>query len=112
VHGDEISLQALANIVFDFQVNSGNNAGKLLQRVLNTLGASPQLAVDGSVGKGTMAALARADAVAVYQAYKQGRKDFYNRIVANDPTQQRFLNGWLARVNSFPDLAPAAKGGA
>jgi lysozyme family protein len=112
VHGDEITLQPLANIVFDFQVNSGNNAGKLLQRVLNTLGATPPLGVDGSVGKGTMAALARADQVAVYQAYKQGRKDFYNRIVANDPTQKRFINGWLARVDSFPDLAPTSKGGA
>jgi lysozyme family protein len=111
VHGDEITLQPLANIVFDFQVNAGANASKLLQRVLNTLGASPQLTVDGAIGAGTMAALAGTDAVAVYTAYKQGRKDYYTDLVKQRPSLGKFLNGWLARVNSFPDLAPNATGG-
>jgi lysozyme family protein len=111
VHGDEIALQPLANIVFDFQVNAGANASKLLQRVLNTLGASPQLTVDGAIGAGTMAALAHADAVAVYTAYKQGRKDYYTNLVNQRPSLGKFLKGWLARVDSFPDLAPAATGG-
>jgi len=39
VRGDEIEPQELANIVFDFQVNAGANASKLLQRVLNDVGA-------------------------------------------------------------------------
>jgi lysozyme family protein len=111
VHGDEIALQPLANIVFDFQVNSGANASKLLQRVLNALGASPQLTVDGAVGAGTMAALAKADSVAVYTAYKQGRKDYYNGLVKARPELGKFLKGWLVRVDSFPDLAPAPTGG-
>jgi len=111
VHGDEIVLQSLANIVFDFQVNAGGNASKLLQRVLNTLGATPPLAVDGAIGAGTMAALAKADSVSVYMAYKQGRKDYYTDLVNRKPGLGKFLKGWLARVDSFPDLAPAATGG-
>src|SRR4051812_5514526 len=43
VHGDEIELQELADIVFDFQVNAGGAASKLLQKVLNDLGARPPL---------------------------------------------------------------------
>ena len=104
VRGDEIALQGLANIVFDFQVNAGGNAAKLLQKVLNDLGATPPLTVDGDIGPGTMSALAGADQRAVYGAYKQGRIDYYRDLVAKRPALGKFLNGWLNRVNSFPDL--------
>ena len=104
VCGDDIDLQDLANIVFDFQVNAGGSASKLLQRVLNDLGAQPPLAVDGNVGAGTMAALNAADQKAVYQRYKQGRIAYYQDLVAKRPALGKFLNGWLIRVNSFPNL--------
>ena len=104
VRGDDIELQELANIVFDFQVNAGGGASKLLQRVLNELGAQPPLVVDGDIGPGTMAALNRMDPKAVYNRYKQGRIDYYEDLVARRPSQAKFLTGWLKRVNSFPDL--------
>jgi len=104
VCGDDIALQDLANIVFDFQVNAGGNASKLLQRVLNELGAAPALEVDGDIGPGTMAALKKADQTAVYRRYKQGRIDYYRDLVDKRPPLGKFLNGWLKRVNSFPDL--------
>jgi lysozyme family protein len=104
IRGDEIGLQELANIVFDFQVNAGGAASKLLQKVLNDLGAAPALSVDGDIGAGTMSALQRADATAVYRAYKQGRIAYYQDLVARRPPLAKFLNGWLKRVNSFPDL--------
>ncbi|HEY6863160.1 MAG TPA: glycosyl hydrolase 108 family protein [Burkholderiales bacterium] len=104
IRGDDIQLQDLADIVFDFQVNAGAAASKLLQRVLNDLGAQPPLGVDGEIGPGTMAALARADAVAVYRAYKQGRIAYYQDLVAKRPPLGKFLNGWLKRVNAFPEL--------
>jgi len=104
VRGDEIALQELANIVFDFQVNAGGSASKLLQRVLNDLGAKPPLSVDGDVGAGTMTALKAADQKAVYRAYKKGRIDYYQDLVAKRPSLAKFLKGWLARVNSFPEL--------
>jgi lysozyme family protein len=104
VCGDDIALQELANIVFDFQVNAGGNAAKLLQRVLNELGAQPPLKVDGDIGPGTMGVLKGADQKAVYQRYKQGRADYYEDLVAKRPALGKFLKGWLIRVNSFPDL--------
>jgi len=112
VCGDKLEPQELANIVFDFQVNAGANASRLLQRVLNSLGAKPQLAVDGAIGPGTLAAVASADPQKLYSAYKQGRKDYYNNLVAQRPPLGKFLKGWLARVDSFPDTVSAPKGGA
>ena len=104
VRGDDIELQELADIVFDFQVNAGGSASKLLQGVLNELGVQPPVAVDGDIGPGTMAALNRTDQRAVYRRYKQGRIDYYQDLVAKRPALGKFLNGWLKRVNSFPDL--------
>lgn len=104
IRGDEIEPQELANIVFDFQVNAGANASKLLQRVLNDLGAKPPLAVDGAIGSTTMAALTSMDQTEVYRRYKQGRIDYYEDLVAKRPALGKFLKGWLNRVNSFPDL--------
>lgn len=104
VRGDEIAQQELANIVFDFQVNAGGNAAKLLQKVLNDMGAKPPLAVDGDIGTATMQALAGMDQKAVYMRYKQGRIDYYRDLVAKRPSLDKFLKGWLNRVNSFPDL--------
>jgi lysozyme family protein len=104
VRGDEIELQELANIVFDFQVNAGDGASKLLQRVINELGAAPPLEVDGNIGPGTMSALKSADQKEVYRRYKQGRVDYYQDLVAKRPALGKFLKGWLIRVNTFPDL--------
>jgi lysozyme family protein len=109
VRGDEIALQELANIVFDFQVNAGARASELLQRVLNELGAQPPLEVDGDIGARTMAALAKADANSVYRRYKRGRIRYYRDLAARRPPLAKFLNGWLKRVSTFPDLASAAR---
>ena len=104
VHGDDMDVQELANILFDFQVNAGANASKLLQRVLNDMGASPALAVDGAIGKGTMKVLSAMDQKEVYRRYKEGRIDYYKDLVEKRPTLGKFLKGWINRVNSFPDL--------
>jgi lysozyme family protein len=101
---DDYMLQELANIVFDFHVNAGAQAPKLLQRVLNDMGADPQLEVDGDIGQATMTALAGMDATEVYRRYKQGRIKYYQDLVAKRPALAKFLKGWLNRANSFPDL--------
>jgi lysozyme family protein len=101
VRADSYPLQDLANIVFDFYVNAGTHASSLLQRVLNTLGTTPPLIVDGGIGPATLTALAAQPQPAVYSAYKQGRIDYYTALGATYPM---FLKGWLARANAFPDL--------
>ena len=108
IRGDDIALQELANIVFDFQVNAGANAAKLLQRVLNGEGVRPAITVDGRIGNATLAALRASDATKVYMAFKQGRKHYYNDLVRRSPKLQRYLKGWINRVDAFPDLPRSA----
>ena len=102
MQGDAIELQELANIVFDFLVNSGTNATALLQRILNEMGAA--LVVDGQIGKATLIALGGVDESAVYRLYKQRRIQYYEQLAAQRPSLVEFLKGWCARVNAFPDL--------
>jgi lysozyme family protein len=102
VQGDAYLLQGLANIVCDFYVNAGGRASKLLQHVLNGMGAN--IVEDGSIGPATMQALAKFDQVQVYNQYKQGRIAYYQGLAAANPKLQKFLKGWLNRVNAFPNL--------
>ena len=99
VRGDDIGLQDLANIVCDFYVNAGTHATGLLQRVLNDLGAN--VTVDGAIGNASIQALSGLHQTEVYRRYKQGRIAYYQDLGQKYP---RFLNGWLNRVNAFPDL--------
>ena len=102
VRGDDTKLQDLANIVCDFYVNAGGNATKLLQRVMNDLGAS--LTVDGAIGPASLAALDSLDQTDIYRRYKSGRVTYYQNLAQSQPPLSKFLKGWLNRVNSFPDL--------
>jgi lysozyme family protein len=102
MQGDAITLQPLANIVCDFYVNAGVNASKLLQRVMNDMGAN--LVVDGGIGTASMQALAGLDQTQVYRNYKQGRIAYYQNLVQRNPRLGKFLKGWMNRVNAFPNL--------
>jgi lysozyme family protein len=99
ISGDDFELQDLANIVCDFYVNAGTHATSLLQRLLNALGA--HLVEDGSIGPASIQALGNVDEVTVYRQYKQGRIDYYKSLGQRFP---QFLQGWLNRANSFPNL--------
>jgi lysozyme family protein len=102
IRGDEIGSQNLANIVCDFYVNAGSHATKLLQSILNQMGGN--LTIDGEIGPTSIQALASVDQGEVYRQYKQGRIAYYRNLVQEQPSLVRFLNGWLNRVNSFPDV--------
>lgn len=99
IQGDSINLQDLANIVCDFYVNAGTHATTLLQQVMNGMGAN--LAVDGKIGPASIQVLNGLDEKRVFRQYKQGRIRYYQSLGQKYP---RFLQGWLNRVNSFPDL--------
>ena len=104
VQGDALASQPLANIVFDFYVNAGTHASSLLQKIVNAMGVDPQLVEDGKIGQGTLIALSGVPNGDVYTRYKQGRSDYYEGLASANPKLQRFLKGWLNRVNAFPDL--------
>ena len=90
--------------VFDMAVNHGpGRAIKILQETINKAGFGP-IGVDGGMGPMTKAAAERAqEEMGPYfqNAMVEERKAFYERIIANNPSQERFRRGWMRRADSF-----------
>jgi lysozyme family protein len=91
VRGDDLP-QGVDYAVFDFAVNAGpGRAAKFLQQ---SVGATP----DGAIGPGTMALVSKATPTDILQKFAQQKEAFYNSLAEKNPTQQKFLTGWLSRV--------------
>jgi lysozyme family protein len=100
----------LGEAMFDQGVNGGLTAArKLLQRALNAASAcvpahTAPLLVDGQIGPATRAlcdlvlAAPGCGMSLLIQEYREAAADRYRAIVAADPSQQRFLKGWLRRA--------------
>lgn len=85
-------------------VNSGISRGaKILQEAINGLNPNTQIAVDGIIGKATIAAANVLPHEALYNQINILRSDFYERIIKKDPTQERFRKSWFSRINSFKE---------
>lgn len=101
--------EAVQPSVFDMQVNAGDNAVKILQRLLNRMGQA--VAVDGQVGPQTIAAARRAaaaDAVLFADAYGIARRNYYYDLAAARPASRRYATttagskgGWILRAEEF-----------
>lgn len=103
-HFDDLASQMIATKIFDLAVNMGPSAGVMLaQQAARSLGLP--IAVDGVYGPQTAAALNSLSGgrklllfkSLVYQA--AGR---YLSIVATNPSQLDFIDGWLARCARRP----------
>ena len=96
--------EAIQPQIFDCSINHGPyRAIKFLQTVCNLAGFGP-LSVDGVMGPKTRESVEAAfEAMGEYfiNAITDERVHFYHQIVKNDASQQKFLNGWLNRANSF-----------
>ena len=84
---------------FDACVTTGvTQAARFLQR---SVGAEP----DGRIGPKTLEALRalleRETPLAVAERLVNRREPFYRRLAQVDPTQNRFLQGWLNRVEKL-----------
>jgi lysozyme family protein len=76
---------------FDMCVNNGiSRAGKILQQAV---GAT----IDGNVGPATLAKVNQQDSETLVKSLSVIREDRYKTIVQNDPSQAKFLAGWLRR---------------
>lgn len=91
---DQVKNQSVANILVDWVWGSGANGIKLPQKLLG-------LTVDGIVGPKTLAAVNSSDSLVLFNTIKAEREAFLYRIVERDPTQKRFLKGWLNRLNAL-----------
>lgn len=92
--GDEIHSQSLANILCDWVWLSGPVGITIPQRMLG-------VTADGVVGQKTLAALNGTDYEDFFDKIKVRRREFYNNIVKNNPTQKENLAGWLRRLDSI-----------
>lgn len=97
IKGDLIDDQSVAELIFDAAINHGNSAAiRLTQQVL-------KVPVDSIMGGQTLNALNAADPATFYRDYKDARISLYNSIVANDPSQRTFYQGWINRLDDFDD---------
>ena len=94
--------EPVAVVLFDMAVNHGRaNAVKLMQRGCNAAGFTPPLVVDSKLGPKTQAAFHAVDAKKLALCAIEARVNFYNAIVASNPSQKVFLKGWLNRANDL-----------
>jgi lysozyme family protein len=77
---------------FDACVNHGiKAAAKFLQRAAG-------VTADGAIGSATLSAVMAVSPPDLAAKMLAERAAFFQRIVDNDPTQQKFLKGWLSRI--------------
>ena len=88
---DTISEQSTANMVVDWMWHSGAGTIKKVQALLG-------VTADGIVGPKTITAL-NSDKDINNKVY-QARKAFFDGIVKNNPSQKKWLKGWMNRLNS------------
>ena len=101
--------QVLHTSVFDMQVNSGSNAVKILQRLLNQMGQ--RVLVDGLIGPQTIAATEAAAAMApdhLADAYAIARRNYYFGLADRRASLRKFVRtrrgakgGWITRAEEF-----------
>lgn len=93
----DISADRIKLSIFDWYVNSGIWAIIKAQQVLNDLGFD--LDTDGKIGNQTLKALATVNTDVFLKEYADKQRTFYRRIVEHRPSQDKFLQGWLNRVD-------------
>lgn len=95
--------------VFDMQVNAGNNAVKILQRLLVKMGIA--VTVDGAIGPQTIAAARQAAELAPHHladAYGIERRNYYYAIGDARAASRKYARrrdggkgGWITRAETF-----------
>lgn len=101
-----VELQAS---VFDMYVNAGNQAVKILQRLLGEMGFG--VVVDGLVGPKTALACREAaepEPIALRDAYGVARRNYYFRLADHRPASRKYARtragakgGWILRAEEF-----------
>ncbi len=99
----------LQSSVFDMMVNAGNNAVKILQRLLTDMGFP--CIPDGAIGPQTITAAQRAFEAApgfLADAYAIARRNYYYRIADARPASRKYARrrnggkgGWITRAEDF-----------
>lgn len=99
IWGDQINSDELAATLMNFAVNDGvYRAVRMLQECLNVF-------PDGTMGPLTISHCNGYDSTLLSAAFRAAQADWYRTVVENQPTDERFLKGWLARAaRIYPNL--------
>lgn len=98
-----IKNDTLAIKLFDMCVNFGVRSGvRLLQRAVNRMYDRNLLKVDGIIGRKTLEAVNNAKPTKLIKIIVGLCEERYRQIVEQNPTQERFLKGWLTRARRLP----------
>lgn len=105
-YGNLIPDQSIANELYDCNVNMGNRSIQFLQIGLNILNREGKLYLDvpadAKFGKETFDALTTylktESATWLLSVMVLLRGNHYINIVRNNPTQEKFIRGWLSRI--------------
>lgn len=94
MRGNDIKSQSVANEIVDFLWGSGKYALTNTQKVLG-------IKQDGIFGNVTINTINSCNPKTLFENIKKERINYYYRIVKNNPTQNRFLKGWINRANDM-----------
>lgn len=92
---DHIDSQSVANIIVDWGFNAGVET--VAKKVQAIVGAK----VDGCIGNQTISLINLCDPRDLFDQIKESRIRFYKSIVERNPSQKKFLKGWLNRVEAI-----------
>lgn len=95
---DLIENQHVANMIVDWVWASGQGIG--IKRVQKLLGVT----ADGIVGPKTLAAVNSQDPKELFTKVYNARAAHFNAIVKNNPSQKKWLKGWMNRINYIYNL--------
>ncbi len=99
-----VDSQAIATAMLSFAILRGVGSTLLtLQAALNDLGE--RLVVDGSMGPKTLTAINRHEAHELMDVFVARTKAALTQITVKNPTQVKWLNGWMNRCNAVQRLA-------
>jgi len=110
MYGGYITSQAVANLIFDYYVQSGSYSVKKVQQAINTF-HTPALAVDGILGNDTLAAINAGPEYKVNNSIIDTRKAHYQSLLDNGTISMADWTGILNRLRSFPYLKESIIGG-
>jgi lysozyme family protein len=92
IRGDELAVQAIAESIFNFAVNTGITVAVKLAQLI--VGVTP----DGAVGPKTVEQLNNCTAEKFLPAYALAKISRYVQICMKDRSQSKFLLGWCKRT--------------
>jgi len=96
MHGDEIAVQPIAEVIFDYSVNVGT------QRAIKTAQTVAGVTVDGVVGPETIHAINRTTYPAAFMRECTLRRvRYYAELCNRKPEMKKFLLGWVNRALSY-----------